>query len=127
MQASTSEVYGDPEIHPQVESYRGNVNPIGIRACYDEGKRAAEALFFESLKNHFFYLVPHKRERNNPQLRKMFFDAVLHVLQDPKIQRTALKGSTRKSKAYWLAFHKIKDIKEMFCEKSEINSFENAA
>ncbi|MFT9486804.1 MAG: UDP-glucuronic acid decarboxylase family protein [Tepidibacillus sp.] len=45
--ASTSEVYGDPEIHPQPESYRGNVNPIGPRACYDEGKRAAEALVFD--------------------------------------------------------------------------------
>ena len=47
LQASTSEVYGDPEIHPQVESYRGAVNPIGIRACYDEGKRCAETLFFD--------------------------------------------------------------------------------
>nr|CRH06481.1 putative UDP-glucuronate decarboxylase. Containing NAD(P)-binding Rossmann-fold domains [Candidatus Magnetococcus massalia] len=46
-QASTSEVYGDPEIHPQVESYWGNVNPIGTRACYDEGKRCAETLFFD--------------------------------------------------------------------------------
>jgi UDP-glucuronate decarboxylase len=47
LQASTSEVYGDPEIHPQSESYWGRVNPIGIRACYDEGKRAAETLFFD--------------------------------------------------------------------------------
>ena len=47
LQASTSEVYGDPEIHPQIESYWGNVNPIGIRACYDEGKRCAETLFFD--------------------------------------------------------------------------------
>jgi UDP-glucuronate decarboxylase len=47
LQASTSEVYGDPEVHPQVESYRGSVNPIGIRACYDEGKRAAETLFMD--------------------------------------------------------------------------------
>ena len=47
LQASTSEVYGDPEIHPQTENYRGNVNPIGIRACYDEGKRCAETLFFD--------------------------------------------------------------------------------
>ena len=46
-QASTSEVYGDPEIHPQPESYKGSVNPIGIRACYDEGKRCAETLFFD--------------------------------------------------------------------------------
>jgi len=50
LQASTSEVYGDPEVHPQVESYRGNVNPIGPRACYDEGKRAAETLFFDYLR-----------------------------------------------------------------------------
>lgn len=47
LQASTSEVYGDPDISPQPESYRGNVNPIGYRACYDEGKRAAETLFFD--------------------------------------------------------------------------------
>jgi UDP-glucuronate decarboxylase len=46
-QASTSEVYGDPEVHPQPESYWGNVNPIGIRSCYDEGKRCAETLFFD--------------------------------------------------------------------------------
>lgn len=47
LHASTSEVYGDPEVHPQTESYRGNVNPIGPRACYDEGKRAAETLMFD--------------------------------------------------------------------------------
>ncbi len=47
LQASTSEVYGDPKVHPQPESYNGNVNPIGPRACYDEGKRAAETLFFD--------------------------------------------------------------------------------
>ena len=47
LQASTSEVYGDPTVHPQVESYWGNVNPIGFRSCYDEGKRCAETLFFD--------------------------------------------------------------------------------
>jgi UDP-glucuronate decarboxylase len=52
LQASTSEVYGDPTIHPQEESYRGNVNPIGPRACYDEGKRAAETLFFDYFRQH---------------------------------------------------------------------------
>ncbi len=51
-QASTSEVYGDPEIHPQPESYRGCVNPIGPRACYDEGKRCAETLFFDYHRDH---------------------------------------------------------------------------
>ncbi len=52
LQASTSEVYGDPEIHPQQESYWGRVNPIGIRSCYDEGKRCAETLFFDYLRQH---------------------------------------------------------------------------
>ena len=52
LQASTSEVYGDPTIHPQPETYRGNVNPIGPRACYDEGKRCAETLFFDYRRQH---------------------------------------------------------------------------
>jgi UDP-glucuronate decarboxylase len=52
LQASTSEVYGDPSVHPQSEDYRGNVNPIGPRACYDEGKRCAETLFFDYHRQH---------------------------------------------------------------------------
>jgi len=52
LQASTSEVYGDPEIHPQTEDYWGRVNPVGIRACYDEGKRCAETLFFDYYRQH---------------------------------------------------------------------------
>lgn len=52
LQASTSEVYGDPDVHPQPESYWGNVNPIGIRSCYDEGKRCAETLFFDYWRQH---------------------------------------------------------------------------
>jgi UDP-glucuronate decarboxylase len=52
LQASTSEVYGDPEVHPQPESYWGRVNPIGVRACYDEGKRCAETLFFDYWRQH---------------------------------------------------------------------------
>ena len=52
LQASTSEIYGNPEIHPQIESYVGSVNPIGPRACYDEGKRAAETLFFSYKRQH---------------------------------------------------------------------------
>jgi UDP-glucuronate decarboxylase len=52
LQASTSEVYGDPTVHPQTEEYRGNVNPLGPRACYDEGKRCAETLFFDYLRQH---------------------------------------------------------------------------
>ena len=52
LQASTSEVYGDPSVHPQPESYWGNVNPIGPRSCYDEGKRCAETLFFDYRRQH---------------------------------------------------------------------------
>jgi UDP-glucuronate decarboxylase len=52
LQASTSEVYGDPEVHPQPESYWGKVNPIGVRSCYDEGKRCAETLFFDYWRQH---------------------------------------------------------------------------
>jgi len=52
LQASTSEIYGDPLVHPQTEDYWGNVNPIGIRSCYDEGKRCAEALFFDYHRQH---------------------------------------------------------------------------
>src|SRR5688500_358324 len=52
LQASTAEVYGDPAVHPQTESYWGNVNPIGIRSCYDEGKRCAETLFFDYWRQH---------------------------------------------------------------------------
>ena len=62
LQFSTSEVYGDPEVHPQPESYRGNVNPIGIRACYDEGKRAAETLFMDY----------HRRNRVNVRIVRIF-------------------------------------------------------
>ena len=68
LQASTSEVYGDPEVHPQTEDYWGRVNPIGIRSCYDEGKRCAETLFLItgvsiSLKlKSLEYLIPMDRE-----------------------------------------------------------------
>ncbi len=62
LQASTSEVYGDPEVHPQPESYRGAVNPIGPRACYDEGKRAAETLFMDY----------HRQNRVNIRIVRIF-------------------------------------------------------
>ena len=61
-QASTSEVYGDPEVHPQPETYRGSVNPIGLRACYDEGKRAAETLFFDY----------HRMNKTNIRIARIF-------------------------------------------------------
>ncbi|PWU14859.1 MAG: hypothetical protein C5B45_03670 [Chlamydiae bacterium] len=93
----------------------------------EENYQRASTLFFEGLKTHFFYLVPYKRERSNPKLRKIFFDAILHVLQDPKIQKIAIKSSTRRSKSHLLAARKMKDIKEMLYEESEVSSFDNAA
>ena len=66
LQASTSEVYGDPEVHPQPESYRGNVNSIGPRGCYDEGKRCAETLFFDY--QVFFFLCTCSGSANNPEI-----------------------------------------------------------
>src|SRR5215218_8801384 len=62
LQTSTSEVYGDPEVHPQPESYRGSVNPIGIRSCYDEGKRCAESLVMDF----------HRREGVEVRLARIF-------------------------------------------------------
>jgi len=56
LQASTSEVYGDPQVHPQTESYWGHVNPVGLRACYDEGKRCAETLFFDYHRQHGLHI-----------------------------------------------------------------------
>jgi len=87
LQASTSEVYGDPEVHPQTEEYRGNVNPIGPRACYDEGKRCAETLFFDY------------HRQNNVDIRVMRIFNTYGPRMDPKDGRVvsnfivqALKG-----------------------------------
>ena len=87
LQASTSEVYGDPKIHPQREDYLGNVNPIGLRACYDEGKRAAETLFFDY----------HRMNRVNIRLVRIFntYGPRMHPYDGRVVSnfiRQALKG-----------------------------------
>jgi UDP-glucuronate decarboxylase len=85
LQASTSEVYGDPQLHPQPESYRGNVNPIGPRACYDEGKRCAEALFFDYRRLYdlnikvvriFNTYGPRMRSNNGPVISNFIMQAL---------------------------------------------------
>jgi UDP-glucuronate decarboxylase len=86
-QASTSEVYGDPEVHPQPETYRGSVNPIGPRACYDEGKRAAETLFFDY----------HRMNRTNIRVCRIFntYGPRMHPFDGRVVSnfiRQALKG-----------------------------------
>ncbi len=88
LQASTSEVYGDPEVHPQTESYRGAVNPIGPRACYDEGKRAAESLFMDY----------HRMNRVNIRLARIFntYGPRMHPFDGRVVSnfiRQALEGS----------------------------------
>lgn len=85
LQASTSEIYGEPEINPQVEEYRGNVNPIGPRACYDEGKRAAESLFFDYYRKYgvkirvvrIFNTYGPKMDRNDGRVVSNFINQAL--------------------------------------------------
>lgn len=90
LQASTSEVYGDPEIHPQPESYRGNVNPIGPRACYDEGKRCAETLFFDyyrqyNLKIKVIRIFNTYGPRMNPNDGRVVSNFIVQALQGKDI------------------------------------------
>ena len=90
LQASTSEVYGDPMIHPQPESYWGNVNPIGPRACYDEGKRAAETLFFNYHRQHGLRIKVARifntyGPRMHPNDGRVVSNFVMQSLQDQSI------------------------------------------
>ncbi len=86
LQASTSEVYGDPLVHPQVEGYHGNVNPIGPRACYDEGKRCAETLFFDYHRQHGIGIKVARifntyGPRMQPQDGRVVSNFIVHALQ----------------------------------------------
>jgi len=87
LQASTSEVYGDPVVHPQPEEYWGNVNPIGIRSCYDEGKRCAETLFFDYLRQHHLRIKVARifntyGPRMHPNDGRVVSNFVVRALQD---------------------------------------------
>jgi UDP-glucuronate decarboxylase len=89
-QASTSEVYGDPSIHPQVEHYWGNVNPIGIRSCYDEGKRCAESLFFDYKRQHNMEIKVARifntyGPRMSPNDGRVVSNFIIQALQDKPI------------------------------------------
>lgn len=90
LQASTSEVYGDPEIHPQIEEYWGNVNPIGVRSCYDEGKRAAETLFMDyyrqnSVRIKIIRIFNTYGPRMNPQDGRVVSNFIVQALKGEKI------------------------------------------
>jgi len=90
MQASTSEVYGDPKVHPQPESYWGHVNPIGIRSCYDEGKRCAETLFFDYHRQHKLEIKVARifntyGPRMHPQDGRVVSNFIMQALQNKPI------------------------------------------
>jgi UDP-glucuronate decarboxylase len=90
LQASTSEVYGDPSVHPQTEDYWGNVNPIGLRSCYDEGKRCAETLFFDyhrqlGLKIKVARIFNTYGPRMHPNDGRVVSNFVVHALEDRPI------------------------------------------
>ena len=102
LQASTSEVYGDPEMHPQVESYWGNVNPIGPRSCYDEGKRCAETLFFDYHRQHGLQIKVARifntyGPRMNPNDGRVVSNFVCQALRGEPI---TLYGDGRQTRAF---------------------------
>jgi UDP-glucuronate decarboxylase len=104
LQASTSEVYGDPEVHPQPESYWGRVNPIGIRSCYDEGKRCAETLFFDYWRQHRLEIKVMRifntyGPRMHPADGRVVSNFIVQALQDKDIT-IAGDGSQTRSFCY---------------------------
>jgi UDP-glucuronate decarboxylase len=100
LQASTSEVYGDPEVHPQVESYWGHVNPIGLRSCYDEGKRCAETLFFDYHRQHNLRIKVARifntyGPRMHPNDGRVVSNFVIQALKDEPLTVYGDGGQTR--------------------------------
>ncbi|WP_414716732.1 UDP-glucuronic acid decarboxylase family protein [Thalassospira xiamenensis] len=101
-QASTSEVYGDPEVHPQTEDYRGSVNPIGPRACYDEGKRCAETLFFDYHRQHGLEIKVARifntyGPRMHPQDGRVVSNFIIQALYDEDI---TIYGDGRQTRSF---------------------------
>ena len=96
-QASTSEVYGEPTVHPQTEDYRGNVNPLGPRACYDEGKRCAETLFFDYARQHRVRIFNTYGPRMHPRDGRVVSNFIMQALQHEDI---ALYGDGSQTRAF---------------------------
>jgi len=102
LQASTSEVYGDPQVHPQTEAYWGHVNPIGLRSCYDEGKRCAETLFFDYYRQHRLRIKVARifntyGPRMHPNDGRVVSNFIMQALQDAPI---TIYGEGRQTRSF---------------------------
>src|SRR5213075_1298449 len=102
LQASTSEIYGDPSVHPQTEEYWGNVNPIGPRSCYDEGKRCAETLFFDYWRQHRLRIKVARifniyGRRMHPNDGRVVSNFIVQALRNEPITRYGDGAQTRSS------------------------------
>lgn len=122
LQASTSEVYGDPLLHPQPESYCGNVNPIGLRSCYDEGKRAAESIFFD-FHRQFHLLIKIVRIFNtygpsmNPKDGRVVSNFIMQALQNEDI---TIYGDGKQTRSFCYVDDLIRGLIAMMESKDNI-------
>ncbi|HEX3994793.1 MAG TPA: UDP-glucuronic acid decarboxylase family protein [Acetobacteraceae bacterium] len=122
LQASTSEVYGDPTIHPQTEDYRGNVNPLGPRACYDEGKRCAETLFFDYYRQHktaikVVRIFNTYGPRMHPNDGRVVSNFIVQALQDKDI---TLFGDGSQTRAFCYVDDLIEGFVRMMATGAEV-------
>jgi len=122
LQASTSEVYGDPEVHPQTESYWGRVNPIGIRSCYDEGKRCAETLFFDYWRQHKLQIKVVRifntyGPRMHPNDGRVVSNFIVQALKDQDI---TIYGDGRQTRSFCFVDDLIEGIVRMMETEPEL-------
>ncbi len=121
-QASTSEVYGDPQVHPQTESYWGHVNPIGVRSCYDEGKRCAETLFFDYRRQHGLAIKVARifntyGPRMHPNDGRVVSEFVMRALEGAPI---ALFGDGKQSRSFCYVDDLIEGLIKLMASDDEV-------
>jgi UDP-glucuronate decarboxylase len=122
LQASTSEIYGDPTVHPQTEDYRGNVNPLGPRACYDEGKRAAETLFFDYHRQHrtrikVVRIFNTYGPRMHPNDGRVVSNFIMQALRDEPI---TLYGDGSQTRAFCFVTDMVEAFARMMATEDEV-------
>lgn len=121
LQASTSEVYGDPLVHPQPEAYWGNVNPIGIRSCYDEGKRGAETIFFDFVRQHnvkikIVRIFNTYGPRMNPNDGRVVSNFIMQALKNKDL---TVYGSGKQTRSFCYVDDLVNGIVEMMNSKDD--------